>query len=355
MSNTRQGGTIVFGVRDRDFEPVGLSEDEFLSFDPTRFSDFVNRFADPTLHCGVYKFLSEGMRFVVIEVPEFSDVPVICKADLNDARHRLILKSGATYIRTDRAASEIVSSAETMRDLIDRSLVNRGDNFLRMVERVAASNPDKRAFEDLKTAHKQALKDLDRSYDITLEALADILDVKDSETEGHTRRVTLFTIAIAQALDLSKEQIAIIARGAFLHDVGKLATSDTILRKPDALTAEEVRIMKEHPYRGYQILKKLPFLADGIAEIVYSHQERYDGTGYPRQLRGSEIPLGARIFSIADTLDAITSDRPYRPAKSLGAARAEIAKWSGRQFDPAIVRVFLDMPDALWEDLRDEA
>jgi HD-GYP domain-containing protein (c-di-GMP phosphodiesterase class II) len=111
--------------------------------------------------------------------------------------------------------------------------------------------------------------------------------------------------------------------------------------------------MQEHAYRGYQMLKKIPFLAEA-SEIVYSHQEKFDGTGYPRHLKGNEIPLGARIFSIADTLDAITSDRPYRPAQSLKAARIEIEKWSGRQFDPEIVDVFLKMPDKIWEDLRRE-
>jgi HD-GYP domain-containing protein (c-di-GMP phosphodiesterase class II) len=99
------------------------------------------------------------------------------------------------------------------------------------------------------------------------------------------------------------------------------------------------------------MLRKIPFLAEA-SEIVYSHQERYDGSGYPRGLKGQEIPLGARIFSIADTLDAITSDRPYRPAQSLSAARAEIEKWSGRQFDPEVVKQFLEMPDKIWQDLR---
>lgn len=109
--------------------------------------------------------------------------------------------------------------------------------------------------------------------------------------------------------------------------------------------------MREHAYRGYQMLRKIPFLQEA-SEIVYAHQERFDGTGYPRGLKGDEIPLGARIFSIADTLDAITSDRPYRPRQSLEAARAEILKWSGRQFDPEVVKVFLEMPDKIWEDLR---
>ncbi|HEX8816372.1 MAG TPA: HD domain-containing phosphohydrolase, partial [Terriglobales bacterium] len=128
---------------------------------------------------------------------------------------------------------------------------------------------------------------------------------------------------------------------------------DAILRKPGALTPEEVTIMREHCYRGYQLLRRIPFLTDA-AEIVYSHQERFDGTGYPRGLKGDEIPLGARLFSIADTLDAITSDRPYRPAQSLTAAREEINRWSGRQFDPEVVRIFLSMPDNIWVDLRRE-
>jgi putative nucleotidyltransferase with HDIG domain len=200
---------------------------------------------------------------------------------------------------------------------------------------------------------QRAMGNLERSYDITLEALGDALDLKDAETEGHSKRVTAFTIAIARALGLSKEQIAVIARGAFLHDIGKMAIPDAILRKPGALTPEEITIMREHCYRGYQMLKKIPFLAEA-AEIVYSHQERYDGTGYPRGLKGEGIPLGARMFSVADTLDAITSDRPYRPAQSVAAAREEIKRWSGRQFDPAIVATFLAMPENIWEDLRQE-
>jgi putative nucleotidyltransferase with HDIG domain len=198
-----------------------------------------------------------------------------------------------------------------------------------------------------------AMSSLERSYDITLEALGDALDLKDRETEGHSRRVTLFTIAIAQALGLPREQITVIARGAFLHDIGKMAIPDEILKKPGKLEPEEMEIMKEHAYHGYQIVKKIPFLVD-VAEIVYSHQEWFNGEGYPRRLRGNEIPIGARIFSVADTFDAITSDRIYRRAQSYAAARAEIQKFSGRQFDPEIVKVFLEMPDNIWDDLRKE-
>ena len=196
-----------------------------------------------------------------------------------------------------------------------------------------------------------AMANLERSYDITLEALGDALDLKDKETEGHSRRVTAFTIAIARAMGLAGDQIRIIARGAFLHDIGKMAIPDDILRKPGKLTPEQTAIMREHCYKGYQIVKKIPFLQDAC-DIIYSHQERFDGSGYPRGLRGTEIPLGARIFAVADTLDAITSDRPYRARQSDAAARQEIEDWSDRQFDPEVVKVFLAMPENIWDDLR---
>lgn len=200
---------------------------------------------------------------------------------------------------------------------------------------------------------RQAMSDLERSYDITLEALGDALDLKDAETEGHSKRVTAFTIAVARAMGLSSDRIRVIARGAFLHDIGKMAIPDAILRKPGALTPEEINIMKEHCWHGYQILRKIPFLTEA-AEIVYAHQEKWDGSGYPRGLKGDEIPLGSRIFSLADTMDAIMSDRPYRAAQPFAAARDEIVKWSGRQFDPNIVKTFVEMPESIWHDLRKE-
>ncbi len=200
---------------------------------------------------------------------------------------------------------------------------------------------------------RQAMADLERSYDITLEALGDALDLKDAETEGHSRRVTAYTIALARHCGVELAQTRVIARGAFLHDIGKMAIPDAILLKPGALTPEETIVMREHCARGYQILRKIPFLEEA-AEIVYSHQEFFDGNGYPRGLKGEEIPLGARIFSVADALDAITSDRPYRRARPYGAARKEIERCAGTQFDPTVVEVFLELPDSLWEDLRAE-
>jgi putative nucleotidyltransferase with HDIG domain len=200
---------------------------------------------------------------------------------------------------------------------------------------------------------ERAMKDLERSYSLTLEALGDALDLKDAETEGHSKRVTAFTMAIARAMELPQDRRDIIARGAFLHDIGKMAIPDAILRKPGRLTPEEQMKMREHAFLGYQMLRKIPFLQEA-ANIVYSHQERYDGSGYPRGLKGDQIPLGARIFAVADTFDAITSDRPYRAAQSIPAARREIQKYAGRQFDPQVVETFMSIPDDLWQELRDK-
>jgi putative nucleotidyltransferase with HDIG domain len=203
------------------------------------------------------------------------------------------------------------------------------------------------------TRLRSAMQDLERSYDITLEAMGDALDLRDAETEGHSRRVTAYTTAIAREMGMNAEELRVIARGAFLHDIGKIATPDNVLLKPGKLSESEVLVMREHCERGYAMVNKIPFLRDA-SEIVYAHQESFDGSGYPRGLTGEEIPLGARIFAIADTLDAITSDRPYRKGRSFSEAREEIKRCSGRQFDPAIVEVYLRMPPQRWSELRAE-
>jgi putative nucleotidyltransferase with HDIG domain len=200
---------------------------------------------------------------------------------------------------------------------------------------------------------ERAMKELERSYNLTLEALGDALDLKDAETEGHSKRVTAFTMAIARAMKLPQDRRDVISRGAFLHDIGKMAIPDAILRKPGRLTPEEQMVMRNHALYGYQMLRKIPFLQEA-SSIVYCHQERYDGSGYPRGLKGDQIPLGARIFAVADTFDAIISDRPYRAAQSIPAARREIQKYSGRQFDPLVVETFLSISDDFWQTLRDE-
>jgi putative nucleotidyltransferase with HDIG domain len=209
------------------------------------------------------------------------------------------------------------------------------------------------AMVDARTAQlRQALSSLEQSYDITLQALGNALEPKEGRTEGHIKRVTAYAIALGRAMGLSSDAIRLIARGAFLHDIGKMAIPDQILAKPGTLDPEETAIMREHCYRGYQIIQRIPFLAGTAAEIVYAHHENFDGSGYPRGLKGEAIPLGARIVSVANTLDAMTSDRPYRARSPHSVARDEIIQGSGRQFDPETVKVFLSMPENLWTDLR---
>jgi putative nucleotidyltransferase with HDIG domain len=210
--------------------------------------------------------------------------------------------------------------------------------------------------EQLITARTKMLQDtmqqLERSYDVTLEALGNALDLKDAETEGHSKRVTAYTMALGRAVGLNEPQLRIVGRGAFLHDIGKMAIPDAILRKPGKLTADEREIMCTHSELGYRMIKKIPYLREA-AEIVYAHQECYDGSGYPRGLRGEQIHIGARIFSLADTLDAITSNRPYRKANTIAEARKEVLRCAGSQFDPAIVDVFVATPDSIWVNLRE--
>ena len=231
-----------------------------------------------------------------------------------------------------------------LRALEHRQALEESQNYQQNLEQVVRARTE---------MLRQAMEDLEHSYDVTLEALGDALDLKDSETEGHSKRVTAYTIALARAMGISPAEIKTIARGAFLHDIGKMAIPDEILRKPGKLTAGEQELMREHCTRGYQMLRKIHFLSKA-AEIVFTHQEHYDGSGYPSGLRGREIPVGSRIFAVADTLDAITSDRPYRRARSFDAAREEILRCSGTQFDPGVVEVFLKLPNELWHELRSE-
>jgi putative nucleotidyltransferase with HDIG domain len=271
----------------------------------------------------------------------YPDMPVVMVTAVHDISVALAaIRNGAyDYLLKPFEREQLLATVR--RALENRRLKMQNREYQTGLERMVEARTEQL---------QNAMSNLERSYDITLEALGDALDLKDAETEGHSRRVTAFTIAIAKRMGLPREQIAVIARGAFLHDIGKMAIPDAILNKPGKLDPDEVTTMREHAYRGYQMLKKIPFLTEA-AEIVYSHQEKYDGTGYPRGLKGQEIPLGARIFAVADTLDAMINDRPYRAAQTLAAARKEIELFSGQQFDPEVVKVFLALPENIWGDL----
>ncbi len=198
-----------------------------------------------------------------------------------------------------------------------------------------------------------ALGHIGQIYDETLEALGAALDLKDGDTAGHARRVTRYCMEIAKAMGCSQDEMLQLQRGAYLHDIGKIAIPDAILLKPAKLTSEEMSVMWAHPYIGYEFVGRISFLSEA-AEIVLTHHERFDGLGYPQRLMADDIPLGARIFAVADTLDAMTSDRPYRRALPYSAAREEILLQSGRQFEPRVVNTFFSLPEQTWVKIRAE-
>ena len=270
------------------------------------------------------------------------DVPVIMVTAMHDISIALeAIRAGAyDYILKPFEKDQLHLSVT--RALEHRRLVLENRTYQSDLEHLVAERTQQLSM---------ALKDLEQSYDYTLEALGSALDAKDAENEGHCQRVTAFTITMARIMGVDKPSLRHIARGAFLHDIGKMAIPDRILRKPGPLTAEERTVMRTHCEKGYSMLERIPFLKEA-AEIVLTHQECYDGSGYPRGLKAEEIPLGSRIFAVADTLDAMISDRPYRKALPISAARDEIKRFSGTQFDPKVVSVFMSLPDKIWLDLH---
>jgi PAS domain S-box-containing protein/putative nucleotidyltransferase with HDIG domain len=193
-------------------------------------------------------------------------------------------------------------------------------------------------FENL----EQSNRELSEAYDATIEGWSRALDLRDKETEGHTLRVTEMTLNLARTIGLPEEQYLAIRWGSLLHDIGKMGVPDNILLSPEALTADEWVQMRRHPQYAYDLLKPIAFLRSAL-DIPYCHHEKWDGTGYPRGLRGTEIPLVARLFAIVDVWDALTSDRPYRPAWSKEEALAYIEEQAGKHFDPRVVESFLKL------------
>jgi len=189
---------------------------------------------------------------------------------------------------------------------------------------------------------KQQAEELKKAYDATLEGWARALELRDKDTEGHTRRVTELAMKLARAISVPEEQLIHIHRGGILHDIGKMAVPDEILHKSAPLTAEEMEIMRRHPQYAYDMLSRIEYLRPAL-DIPYCHHEHWDGSGYPRGLKGEEIPLAARIFAVADVFDALTSDRPYRSAWKIEDALEYILENAGKYFDPKIVTVFLSL------------
>jgi putative nucleotidyltransferase with HDIG domain len=232
-------------------------------------------------------------------------------------------------------------------------------SVLRALDRRRLELESRNYQSDLEAAVREKTAEVERAYQeigevyrLTLEALVTALDAREAETGHHSQRVVRYSLAIADRLDVQGVERENLARGALLHDIGKIGVPDHILLKPGPLDEEEWVQMRKHPEIGARILSDISFLAPA-AEIVLMHQETWDGSGYPLGRAGEDIPLGARIFAGADTLDAIVSDRPYRRGRPLSYAREEIQRVSGSQFDPRVVQAFMEISDEEWLALRD--
>jgi putative two-component system response regulator len=250
--------------------------------------------------------------------PDVAEIPIIILTALDD-RDSLLrgLKSGA-----DDFISKPFDRFELRARLIGITRLNRYQKLLQ--ERKNLQKANRRLFE---------------AYEATIEGWSHAMDLRDKETEGHSRRVTELSVKLAQAMGMSEEEIVHMRHGALLHDMGKIGIPDSILHKPDELTEKEWAIMRQHPKFAYDMLNSIEYLRDSL-EIPYCHHEKWDGSGYPQGLKGEQIPIAARIFAVADVWDALTSDRPYRPAWPREEAMNYIREQSGKHFDPQVVELF---------------
>lgn len=227
-------------------------------------------------------------------------------------------------------------------EIFHRSALDANAEWMEFLETLAGQTAlaidNAELFASLQRSHT----DIMHAYDATLEGWSRMLDMRDNETEGHSQRVTEMSLRLARAMGLPAESLVHIRRGALLHDIGKMGIPDTILLKPGPLNEEEWRIMRRHPVYAYDILYPISFLHPAL-DIPYCHHEKWDGTGYPRALRGEQIPVAARIFAVVDVWDALRSDRPYRKAWPEGDVRSYLRAQAGKHFDPAIVVTFLQL------------
>lgn len=283
-----------------------------------------------------------GMKFLANVRPRYRGLALLMVTGVDDIRTGIeAMKNGADdYLVKPVHLEMLMASLE--RALAKKRLEQEVENYRLRLEAMV---------EERTQQLQSALGRLERSYEDTLEALGAAIDLRDSQTAGHSQRVAAYSTKIAKDLGATQPELRTVAMGAWLHDIGKLATPDAILLKPGPLTEDERAVMQRHVQIGYDLVKSIPFLSKA-AEIILTHHERCDGSGYPRGLKTADIPIGARIFAVADTVDAMTSDRPYRSALSFDAARREIQSGSGTRYDAQVASVFLNAPVERWETLR---
>lgn len=257
--------------------------------------------------------------------PLLAEVPIIFLTALDDRKSLLNgLEAGA-----DDYLTKPYDRFELRARLVGITRLNRYRKLL-----------DERA--NIETAHEQLLS----AYDATIEGWSRAMDLRDKETEGHTLRVTDISVKLARMMGINEGELLFIRRGALLHDIGKLGVPDAILHKSGSLTEDEWKVMRQHPQLAYDMLYPIEYLRPAL-DIPYCHHEKFDGTGYPRGLKGEAIPLSARIFAIIDVWDALISDRPYRPAWDKKKTMDYINDQSGKHFDPKVVEAFNKMINEL--------
>ena len=252
----------------------------------------------------------------------------------------LLDKGLVDYITSPQNPAAIYSAIKS--EFQKRELIKENQLFRRSLDRLHSKQEK----------NHQRASDLEEIYDATLENLMTALDLRDVETFGHSKTVAKYSLVLAEILGINdKERLDNIKKGALLHDVGKIAIPDSILKKPSSLSPQEWKKIRLHPVLGFGLIRDINLFKE-VGNIILYHHERYDGQGYPHQLKGRQIPLEARIFALADALDAITSHRPYRKERSFPEARQEIEDNSGSQFDPEVVKAFCSVSLEMWKKIR---
>ena len=295
-----------------------------------------------------YRVKDYDVVLLDIQMPKLNGIETLKKLKNYSPDLSIIMVSASRDIENVRAALK-----EGAYDYVFKPFhVTDVDTVIRRaIERSNLIKANKDYQKNLEKKVIQQTEELVRAYSGTLEAMILALDLREHETGYHSYRVTEYAINLGKHMNLSEEELSVIAKGALLHDIGKIGVPDHILLKPDKLTEEEWEHMRKHAQFGYDLLKKIDFL-EASAKIVHTHHERYDGRGYPSGLSGDEIPLGARIFSVVDALDAMTSRRAYRKAIPFEDAVRMITEASGSQFDPEVIEVFATIPIEEWKGIK---
>ncbi len=295
-----------------------------------------------------YRMNDYDVVLLDIQMPVLNGIETLKKLKVHSPDLSIIMVSASRDIENVRAALK-----EGAYDYVFKpfNVIDVDAVIKRALERAYLIKANKDYQKNLEKRVEEQTQELVSLYSGTLEAMILALDLREHETGYHSYRVTEYAINLGKHMKLSDEELSVIAKGALLHDIGKIGVPDNILLKPDKLTDEEWELMRKHAQFGYDLLKKIDFLEES-ARIVHTHHERYDGQGYPTGLSGDEIPLGSRVFSVVDALDAMTSRRTYRKALPFEDAVQMIAEASGSQFDPAVIGVFVKIPIDEWKNIK---